>query len=74
MEERLASDVLFGRPFWGVATFVKKSMINDVRCILEDQRCLVIKYGNLLFSNVYLPSYETNDAENRPGKQTLDRL
>ena len=71
MEDRLNNDVLFGRPFGGVATLIKKSLITRVNCVLEDERCIILKLGSFLITNVYLPSYKINEVNDRAGRNTL---
>ena len=46
---------LIGRPFGGVATLVKRQLLNVVKCIHTSERYVIIKVGELLIVNVYLP-------------------
>ena len=72
MEDRLGKDVLFGRPYGGTAIFIKKSYSSHVVCVSLNERFTVLKLGNLLITNVYLPSYKAKDFENRSGREQLN--
>ena len=74
MEDRLSNDVLFGRPFGGMATLVKKTLVNQVTCVLEEERCIILRLGDYLLTNVYLPSHKTDDVNGRPGRSSLISL
>ena len=43
--DRLSNDVLFGRPFGGMATLVKKSLVNQVTCVLEEETVYYFEIG-----------------------------
>ena len=74
IEDRLSNDVLFGRPFGGMATLVKKTLVNQVTCVLEEERCIILKLDDYLLTNVYLPSHKTDDVHGRSGRSSLISL
>ena len=61
MTDRIQSGPLYGRPYGGVITLVKKSLRNITEIVHCDERFNVIKIGNCLFINVYLPCDGTKD-------------
>ena len=62
MEDKLDGDVLFGRPFGGMAILVKNSLLKNVKCIFKNERCIVLKLGALIICNVYFPSNIENKS------------
>ena len=74
MEDRLGHDVLFGRPFGGIAIFVKQTLSNRVIRVCMNVRCIILKVDNLLLTNVYLPSHKIIGTENRPGRDILNDI
>ena len=63
---------LRGRPFGGVAALTKDSLrLFTVTVVSEDRFC-VIKIGNLLLCNVYLPCVGTPDRSRRCNSTLLD--
>jgi len=61
MTDRIQSGPLYGRPYGGVITLVKKSLRNITETIHCDERYNVIKIANCLFINVYLPCDGSKD-------------
>jgi len=55
MEDVISNGVLHGRPFGGVATFVKKSVCCGVKLISKHSRFIIIQIDNTVLINVYLP-------------------
>ena len=55
MTKSTTTGVLLGRPYGGVATFVKKSLAVDTQCLFIGERIVVIKLCKSLFINVYFP-------------------
>jgi len=55
MSHCVESGPLLGRPFGGVATLIKKQLVNVVSCICTSERYVVVRLGQLLVVNVYLP-------------------
>ena len=54
---------LAGRPFGGTAILVKKDLLPACECIDVSERIVVVRLGDLLCVNVYLPSRGTPDRE-----------
>ena len=71
MEDKLGNDVLFGRPYGGVAILIHKTVISKVECVCLDSRCIILKIGRLIVANVYLPSYKIADVNNIMGRDAL---
>ena len=74
MEDRIAQDVLFGRPFSGVAILVKNNIIHNVKCLLKNERCLILKIDDYVFVNVYFPSSVDTPVLGRDGSDTLNDM
>ena len=56
MESTLKSQILYGRPWGGVATLIKNSVSAVIKCICCTERFTIITIGHLLLINLYLPS------------------
>jgi exonuclease III len=55
MESRVASGPLIGRPFGGVMMLIKNSLCHATECVYRAERCVIIRIGNILCINIYLP-------------------
>jgi len=62
MDDICGRGVLRGRPFGGLATFVRKSVSNKVQHILKTDRIIGIKVGHCIFINVYFPVYTNSSS------------
>ena len=49
--------VLSGRPYGGLAMFIRSSMCNNMDCIVECDRVLAVKVHNCIFISVGLHVY-----------------
>ena len=56
----LGRGILKGRPFGGLAIFVKSSIIQNFEIVCNSERLIVLKVNNILICNVYMPC---NDDE-----------
>ena len=74
MEDRIGSDTLYGRPFGGVGILVNNSLIKNIRCLFQNDRCIVLKFNNLIIINVYMPTRYTIPLVNRDGVDALNSL
>ena len=63
MEEKLAGDILYGRPFGGVAIFFKHSYAGKLKCLHSSSRLIILSFDNFILINVYLPSKGKNDTD-----------
>jgi len=63
MESCVELGPLAGRPFGGTAILVKKDLLPACECIDVSERMVVVRLGDLLCVNVYLPSRGTPDRE-----------
>ena len=54
-------DCLFGRPFGGVAIYVKQSFASIAELISTSKRYVILQIGQLLLINVYLPCVSSVD-------------
>jgi len=59
MDDVISKGCLFGRPFGGIAIFVKKTLGNVTKLVNASTRYIIIQIGTVLFINVYLPSMST---------------
>jgi exonuclease III len=59
MTDVISRGVLTGRPFGGVAIFVKDSVASMVRLITNTCRYIILQFNDMLLINVYLPSSGT---------------
>jgi len=55
MDDVIAKDCLHGRPFCGVAIFVRSQLASTVKLIKAASRYIMIKVDQTVFVNVYLP-------------------
>ena len=54
---------LVGRPFGGTMTLIKNELMPVCECISASERFVVVRVGDLLCINVYLPCVGTTDRE-----------
>jgi len=54
---------LVGRPFGGVFTLIKSSLLSVTRCIHVAERFVIVLVGDVLLINVYLPCVGTVDRD-----------
>ena len=71
MKNTTASGILYGRPYGGVSTLLRKSLCVDSICKLVAERIVAISVCNSLFVNVYLPC---DDGSIEAYDQILDIL
>ena len=74
MDENLGKDVLFRRPFGGMGILVKNSLAHNCVCLFKDDRCIILKYSDLLMIIVYLPSCTVKDKGNKDGKKRFSEI
>lgn len=55
MDDIVSAGVLRGRPFGGVAIFVKNNICRGVKLICKASRYIIVQMGDLVLCNVYLP-------------------
>ena len=55
--------MLYGRPFGGVMTLIKRSLRTVTETIFSSDRFLIIKVGDCLVINVYLPCVGTSNRQ-----------
>src|SRR2546425_8391235 len=60
LDDVIGKGVLRGRPFGGLALFVRNSLIQNLTIICKTDRLVVLKMNNCLIFNVYMPC---NDRE-----------
>jgi len=63
MDDVIAKDCLHGRPFGGVAIFVKSHLASTVKLIKAASRYIMIQVDQTVFGNVYLPCVSSTDRE-----------
>jgi hypothetical protein len=63
MVARVEAGPLFGRPFGGALILIKNSLLSICECILASERFVIVKVGNIIVINVYLPCTGTIDRE-----------
>jgi hypothetical protein len=54
---------LVGRPFGGVFTMIKSCLLSVTKCIHVAERFVIVRVGDVLLVNVYLPSVGTVDRD-----------
>jgi len=59
MDDAISKGCLYGRPFGGIAIFVKKTLGNVTKLVKASTRYIIVQIGKVLFINVYLPSVST---------------
>ena len=55
MSKSTASDVLYGRPFGGTASLVRRCLVSNCRKMFIGERVVALSICNSLFVNMYLP-------------------
>src|SRR2546425_1190954 len=55
LDDALGRGVLRGRPFGGLAIFIKSSLINKLNIICRTDRLIIVQLNNLLIGNIYMP-------------------
>jgi hypothetical protein len=55
MNAAVAAGPLYGRPYGELMTLVKSALMTTCSCIVASERYSIIKLGDLLLINVYLP-------------------
>ena len=61
MDTTISTGCLKGRPYGGVAIFVKKSLGVSCKLVKAASRYIILLMGHVLLINVYLPSASTPD-------------
>jgi exonuclease III len=62
MADKCGRGILRGRPFGGMATFVRESLLNNVQCLTMTERVIAVKIGSYIVVNVYFPVYSNSDV------------
>ena len=60
MDDVCGRGILRGRPFGGLAIFVRNSLCNNFQCLIKCDRVLAVKVGNCIFVCVYLPVFKNS--------------
>src|SRR3989442_12741761 len=60
MEEVLSRGPLRGRPFGGIAVFIRNAFIKKLEIISMSERSIILQINNILLLNVYLPCNDEN--------------
>ena len=55
MDDVCSKGVLRGRPFGGLAIFVRESLCSSLVCLVKSERVLAVKIGGCIFICVYFP-------------------
>jgi len=63
MNEVVSRDCLSGRPFGGVAVYVKQCFAASTKLVSSSKRYIILIVGQLLLINVYLPCISTANCE-----------
>ena len=53
MDDAITRDCLFGRPFGGVAVYIKRSFAGIATLVRSCKRYIIVQVGQLLLINVY---------------------
>jgi len=61
MTESVKQGPLFGRPYGGVSILIKNKLCVVTKCIFCTDRYVVVRVGNWLICNIYLPCVGTAD-------------
>jgi len=64
LASRIESGPLMGRPYGGTMVLIKNELLSVCECVHTADRFVVIRVGNILLINVYLPCTGTTDREN----------
>ena len=59
LTDSISKGCLRGRPFGGVAIFVKNTLTKDVKLVKADSRYIILLFNGSLLINVYLPCAST---------------
>ena len=57
MDDNCGKGVLRGRPYGGLAMYIRSSMCNNMDCIVKSDRVLAVKVHNCIFISVYFQSF-----------------
>ena len=60
IDEALGKGILRGRPYGGIAIFVRATIMNNFAILHVSDRCIALRVNNLIICNVYMPC---NDFE-----------
>lgn len=63
MEHTISHGILRGRPFGGVAIFVRNNLVRDMRVLVKSERLIAIRIGQLVFTTVYFPTVGNAEYE-----------
>ena len=55
MDKATSQSVLMGRPYGGVAIMVHNSLARDSKCLIINERFIIVQLGGTLFVNIYFP-------------------
>lgn len=61
--DMIESGPLVGRPFGGVMTLIRNDLLPVCECVNASERFVIVKVGDVLCVNVYLPCFGTVDRE-----------
>jgi len=64
MDKAISTDCLRGRPFGGLAVYVRNTL-NNVKLICASQSYIIVQYEDILLVNVYLPCKATVQREEK---------
>lgn len=68
MEDKLAAGILRGRPFGGLAIFIRNRLISRLSIVSRHTNYIIIKFNDLLLINVYMPCNNVLLYENMLGE------
>jgi len=60
IDDTCGKGVLRGRPYGGLAMFIRSSMCNNMDCIVKSDRVLSVKVHNCIFISVYFPVFRSS--------------
>jgi len=60
MSDRVTEGPLYCRPYGGTMVLVRNELHEVTKCVFCSERYVVVKVGNLLIVNVYLPCTGTS--------------
>jgi len=63
MNDSISQSILCGRPFGGVAVFVRQHIATKITVIKLASRYIILKFGTMLLINAYLPCTSRSDWE-----------
>jgi len=64
MNDRISESILCGRPFGGVAIFVRQHIAAKITVIRLASRYIIVQFDNTLLINVYFPCTSSGEWEN----------